>query len=157
MPKEGDVPMSIGRICVREVDVIDAGDSIHEAARRMRDRAVGTLLVLDDTKQPIGIVTDRDLVVRALAEAHDAATVSVRAVMTPNPKTIFEEAPIESALGLMTAGGFRRLPVVDRQGKLVGIVTLDDVMTLLAEELTVIGKLLERQAPHPTAAVRSAR
>jgi Mg/Co/Ni transporter MgtE len=68
--------------------------------------------------------------------------------MTAHPRTVSEHTPIESALSLMRSGAFRRLPVVNEDGKLVGIVTLDDVLGLLAEELALIGGLLERQAPH---------
>ena len=67
--------------------------------------------------------------------------------MTVEPKTISEDASIESALSLMRSGGIRRLPVVDKYGGLVGLLSLDDVLMLLAEEFTQIGQLLERETP----------
>lgn len=140
--------MSIGRICRRSVDLIDQNESVREAARRMQEREVGMLVAVDDLNRPVGILTARDLVVRALADGREAAAMPVRTVMTPNPKMIAEEAPIESAASLMMFGGVRRLPVVDRMGKVVGIVTSDDVTALLAKELTMIGTLLESQMPH---------
>jgi CBS domain-containing protein len=73
--------------------------------------------------------------------------------MTPEPKTVSEETPIESALSLMRSGGFRRLPVVDQNGKLVGLVTLDDILMLLAEEFTDVGRLLARETPRAAAEV----
>jgi CBS domain-containing protein len=72
----------------------------------------------------------------------------VSEVMTPSPTTIREDATIVSALGHMRAGRFRRLPVIERDGGLVGIVALDDVLAQVAEELAEVGPLLGREAPH---------
>lgn len=143
--------MSVGRICLRDVDLAEAGESVMEAARRMRARRVGTLVVVDEASVPIGLVTDRDLTVRVLAEGGDPRTTLVGEVMTREPRVVSEETAIEAALGLMKSGSFRRLPVVDRERKLVGIVSLDDVLALLAEEFALIGTLLERETPHPAA------
>jgi CBS-domain-containing membrane protein len=71
--------------------------------------------------------------------------------MTADPKTVSEDASIESALSLMRGGRFRRVPVVDGDGKLVGLLSLDDVLILLAEEFTQIGQLLERETPRGVA------
>lgn len=139
--------MSVGRICVREVDLADAGENIRKAAKRMQRRGVGTLVVLGDVKQPIGIVTDRDLVERVLAAGLDPATTSVCDVMTWDPKTIAEDGAIEMALALMRSGRFRRLPVVDKQDQLVGLLSLDDVLMLLAEEFMHVGQLLVDETP----------
>jgi len=141
--------MSVGRICLRDVDLAEVGESALDAARRMRERRVGTLLVLNDAERPIGLVTDRDLALRVLAAGRDPATTPVGDVMTPDPRVVSEETRIEDALSLMRSGSVRRLPVVDRQGKLVGILSLDDVLALLAEEFALIGGLLERVTPHP--------
>jgi CBS domain-containing protein/RNA polymerase-binding transcription factor DksA len=151
-----EVEMSVGRICSREVIVARPGEAVEAAAQRMAGHAVGTLVVVDGDSRPIGILTDRDLVTRVLAHGLDARETPVDAVMTPHPTTISELAPIESALASMRAGRLRRLPVVDDAGRLVGIQSLDDALSLLAEELTIIGGLLEREAeasrrPHPVA------
>ncbi len=138
--------MSVGRICVREVNVASPEETVREIARRMAEQGVGTLVVLDDAKRPCGLLTDRDLVLRVLATGEDPATTRVADVMTRDPKTIAEGSPIESALGLMRAGSFRRLPVIDRGGRLVGIVSLDDVLALLAEEFAQIGGVLQQQS-----------
>jgi CBS domain-containing protein len=139
--------MPVGRICAREVDLAERGESVLEAARRMRDRRVGALVVVDDLGRPVGVVTDRDLALRVVADGGDSRTTSVGDVMTEGPKTVSEATPIESALGLMRSGSFRRLPVVNEDGKLVGIVALDDVLGLLAEEFELIGGLLHRETP----------
>jgi CBS domain-containing protein len=149
--------MSIGRICLREVDLAEPGESVLEAARRMRERRVGTLVILDDAGKPVALVTDRDLVLRVLAAGGDPRAVSVGEVMTANPRTVSESTPIEFALSLMHSGSFRRLPVVNEDGKLVGIVSLDDILGLLAEEFALIGGLLEREAPCAAAQVGSPR
>ena len=67
--------------------------------------------------------------------------------MTLGPETITEDSPIESALALMRHGSFRRLPVIDRNRKLVGLVSLDDILMLLAEEFMQVGRLLEHETP----------
>ncbi len=139
--------MSVGRICVREVDTVEPDASVAAAAQRMLLRTVGTLVVVNKRNQVVGIVTDRDLVQRVLAKGVDPANTKVRVVMTIAPKTIFEQTSIESVLLIMRTGKFRRLPVVDRTNRLLGLVTLDDILMLLAEEFAQIGRLLTRETP----------
>jgi CBS domain-containing protein len=139
--------MSVGRICSRDVDTVHFDESVLESARRMRDRQVGTVVVVDNMR-PVGILTDRDLTVRVLAAGLDAKVTRVSEVMTPSPTTIGEDDSIETAVGYMRAGRFRRLPVVGRDGRVIGILALDDVLELVADELADIGQLLKREAPH---------
>ncbi len=141
--------MSVGRICVRSVVVAEPDESVREAARRMRSEEVGTLVVLDSDDRPEGILTDRDVVVRCVAEYEDPDAMPVSVAMTGPARTISEEAPIEDALSLMAAGGTRRLAVTDDEERLVGMLALDDVLDLLAEEVETIGRLLGRQARTP--------
>ncbi len=129
------------------MDTANFDESVLDAARRMRDRQVGTVIVVDD-QRPVGILTDRDLTVRVLAPGLDPRTTRVSEVMTPSPTTIREEDAIEAAVGYMRAGRFRRLPVVGRDGHLVGILALDDVLELVAQEMSDVGQLLRREAPH---------
>lgn len=149
--------MSVGRICVREVDLAELGETVLEAALRMGERRVGTLVIVDGGGRPVGLVTDRDLALRVVAAGGDPRIVSVGDVMTEHPKTVSESTPIESALSLMRSGSFRRLPVVNEEGRLVGMFSLDDVLGLLAEEFALIGTLLERAKPHPAATVGATR
>jgi CBS domain-containing protein len=86
-----------------------------------------------------------------LAKDLSSSRTLVRDVMTDHPRTISEEASIEAALSLMRGGRFRRLPVVGREGKLMGLVSLDDILMLLAEEFLQIGKLLEGETPRGVA------
>lgn len=143
--------MSVGKICVREVDVADLDESAQVAAARMHSRKVGTLVVLNEQKQPIGILTDRDLAVRVVAEALDAGQTTVGAVMTRCPTTVRDDSAIEDALAVMRAGPYRRVPVVDQKAVLVGLLSLDDVLDLLCEEFGVIGGLLARESPQSLA------
>lgn len=143
--------MSVGRICIREVDVADAEESVQVAAGRMHARKVGALVVLNKVREPVGMVTDRDLAVRVLAKGLDPTQTTLAEVMTRAPRTVREETPIEDALRLMRAGAFRRVPVVDHAGKLAGLVTLDDILELLTEEIREIGGILAQETPRTLA------
>jgi CBS domain-containing protein len=143
--------MSVERICQREVDFADPDEPVLAVADRMRQRTVGCLVILNDAREPIGIVTDRDLTIRVLAEGLDPYATLIQQVMTPGPRTVTEGTAIEEALRLMRSGAFRRVPVVDRDGKLIGIVTLDDILMLLSEEFTQVGQLLDRETPRAAA------
>jgi CBS domain-containing protein len=89
--------------------------------------------------------------VRVLADGKDAATTTIREVMTPHPHTIQEDTPIEDALKLMRAGRFRRLPVVGGDDRLIGLLSLDDILDLLAEEFAEIRQLIHDEQPRSLA------
>ena len=139
--------MSIGRICVRDVDLARTTETVRTAAQRMHARNVGSLVVVDADQTPLGIVTDRDLVVRVLAQSAREPEPTVGTVMTPFPRTVHEDSPIEEALRIMRVGKFRRLPVVDGTGRLRGVVSLDDSLDLLTEEFAHIRGLLQAESP----------
>ena len=139
--------MTIGRICTRSVDLAERDEIVWRAAERMHHRAVGALLVLDESRRPIGILTDRDIVERVVSVARDPMATRVEEVMTTPVVTAREHSSIESALELMRQHAIRRLAVVDDDGTLVGFVSLDDVLMLLADEMAKIGKLISRQTP----------
>jgi len=139
--------MSAGRICRREVHTAALGESVRAVAKRMREVNVGTVVVMDERGRPAGILTDRDLAMRVIAEERDAKMTPVLEVMTVVPKTVREETPIEDVLGLMRSQRCRRIPVVGRDDRLVGVITLDDILELLAEEFGTIGGLLRSEEP----------
>lgn len=143
--------MTVGRVCCRVVDTATAGESVQVAARRMHDRKVGTLVVVDENRHPIGIVTDRDLATRVVAHGRDAATTSINQVMTRTPRSVGEEAPIEAALTAMRVSACRRITVVDHDGALVGLISLDDVLSLLAEEFREISSVIQEESPQSLA------
>jgi CBS domain-containing protein len=122
-------------------------ETLRAAGRRMREQGVGSLVVVDGKTRPVGIVTDRDLMLRCVADADDADDVRVAQVMSTPVVTARETMPIEDILSQMSASGIRRVPVVDDEDSLVGILALDDVLDLLSEEVTTIGRLLSRRVP----------
>lgn len=139
--------MSVGRICRREVQVAAPGESVRAVSQRMRGHNVGTIIVKDEQGRPAGIVTDRDLVTRVIADGKDPKVTPVLEVMTSVLRSVTEDTSIESALGMMRSSQCRRLPVVGRDGELVGVISLDDVLELLSEEFQTIGGLLRAEAP----------
>jgi CBS domain-containing protein len=144
--------MTVLRVCRRDVDLVDLDESAWAAAERMHQRSVGSLIVLNHLHQPIGILTDRDLVVKVLAPEKAPRTTRVRDIMTTPVKKVLESASIEWALSAMCDGEVRRLPVVDGEGRLVGVLALDDVLSVLAHEFHEIGRLLNRQTPRAAVA-----
>jgi CBS domain-containing protein len=138
--------MSAGAICVRQVEIARGEETVLGVSRRMAKVGVGSVVVVADGARPVGILTDRDIAVRCVAEALDPAATSVAAVMTAPPACVHESTPIESALSHMAGAHVRRLVVVDDAKRLVGILALDDVLELLAEEAGTIGRLLGRRA-----------
>jgi CBS domain-containing protein len=122
-------------------------ESVRAVAKRMGEYRVGTVVVVDDARRPIGILTDRDIALRCVAPGESADAMSVSGVMTTPVRTVSENAPIEDALDSMKRLGVRRLPVVDATGTLAGLVALDDVLSLIAEESASIGSLLRKEEP----------
>ena len=138
--------MSVGAICVRSVEIASPDESVRTVALRMANAGVGTVIVLGEGKRPVGILTDRDVALRCVAEKRDPDSTEVGAAMTAPPTCVHESTPIEDALARMAGSHVRRLVVVDDEERLVGVLALDDVLELLAEEATTIGRLLGRRA-----------
>lgn len=134
--------MTVGVLCVREVVLADPEETVGQAARRMRDRRVGSLVVVDEDRRPLGLLTDRDLVVRAVATTADPGGLLVRDVMSAPADTVWEDTTLEEALAHMRLTKHRRMVVVDADGGLVGILALDDVLGLFAHNLRFVGELV---------------
>jgi CBS domain-containing protein len=103
-------------------------DSIREVARIMKSSDTGVVPVVDG-KKIIGLITDRDIVVRGLAEGKDLGTVKVNEIMTKSVRSVREDATIGEALQLMSSADIRRVPVVNGNNELVGIVSIGDIST----------------------------
>jgi len=116
--------------------------TVADVARSMRAHHIGSVVIVDG-RRPIGIVTDRDLALRVLAESRPPST-PVSDVMTPDPITADSSVGIETMLSMLRKAGARRLPLVDPRGHLIGMVTHDDLIQLLAHELSEIGESIER-------------
>jgi CBS domain-containing protein len=133
--------MSVGKICVRTVVTAGPDESVAAAAQRMQQYNVGALVIVEG-KQPVGIVTDRDLVIRGMATEGCAKDLDVREVMTSKVVCVPEQTPLEDAMNLMRGYQIRRLVVVNAANELAGIFTLDDMLELLGEEQEAIAGLL---------------
>jgi CBS domain-containing protein len=137
--------MSIGELCNREVIVIAPDASIGEAVKLMRKYHVGDLVVIERRgaeRMPLGVLTDRDIVVEVLAEAVDPAAVAVKDVMSAPLVTAREDEELSDLIGRMRSHGVRRVPVVNAQGGLEGILTVDDILELLAEQMNGLAGLV---------------
>jgi CBS domain-containing protein len=140
--------MPVGELCIRQVVVAPPNTSVLEAARLMRHHNVGDIVIADQIegrRAPVGIVTDRDIVIEVLAQGLDATRLSVGDIMTGTLMTVQENEGILQTIQLMRDKGARRAPVVNSEGALVGIVSADDIVELLAEELSQLAKLVSRQ------------
>jgi CBS domain-containing protein len=118
--------MEIREIMTRQVDVIPPDASVREAAAKMKELDVGAIPVCDGQKLS-GLVTDRDITVRAVAEGHDPSAVRVSEVMSSEIAYCFEDETIEQAAKLMESKQIRRLPIFDRNKQLAGIISLGDI------------------------------
>ena len=140
--------MPIGDLCTHQVATIERSANVHQAARLMREQHVGDVLVCDrkDGRQiPVGILTDRDIVVGLIALDIPTHDVKVEDVMTPTLVTVRSDQGVFETIQLMEKYGVRRLPVIDPNGSLCGIVSSGDLLGLLSEEIVSISKLSERQ------------
>jgi CBS domain-containing protein len=146
---------TVGDICVRNVAVAPPQLSVDEAARLMRERHVGSLVVVelgDGGRLPSGVLTDRDIVTAVVAKDIDAKSLRVADVMSPSVVTVREGDSLYDALTLMRHHGVRRLPVVGSHGVLAGIVTLDDVVGALAGQLQAAVMVVGRELRHEAVA-----
>ena len=140
--------MNAGELCVRRVVTADPGESVVDAAKRMRDEHVGDLVVVErigGKVHPIGLVTDRDLVTRSLAQGASGLDLRVSDVMVGGPVTATEDDHVETVLAKLKRHGIRRIPIVDHTGALQGIVTFDDVVTWIGEQLERATAIVEHQ------------
>jgi CBS domain-containing protein len=126
--------MSLRRY-VKKVASVSPRASVLDASRMMSREAVGAVVVVSDDGRPIGMLTDRDIVLRAVAEGRDLQRTIVDEVMTRGTAFLSHDASIEDATEIMRDCGMRRLPLVDEQGRVDGIVSLDDILLLLGMEL----------------------
>jgi len=140
--------MTTGKVCNREVVFIHAQASVPEAARLMREHHVGDLVVIKEKtgkRIPVGIVTDRDIVLEVIAEGVDMDDVSVGDIMSDKLVTARESDGLLETIKLMRAKGIRRLPVVNDDNELVGILSVDDLIDLFSEQIVDLARLIARE------------
>jgi CBS domain-containing protein len=127
--------MSLERFCRKPVVTMSPQQTVRDAALKMREHHVGAVVVVEE-ERPVGIVTDRDIVLRTIADGRDPGATPVRDVMSGSVKLVRVDEKIDDAVRVIRAAGVRRLPIVDAVfGRVVGMVTLDDVVVLVAGEL----------------------
>lgn len=147
---------TIASICNRSVAFTTRETPIVAAARLMRHGHVGSLVVVDQMnggkRVPVGIVTDRDIVVEVIATGLDPAVITVGDIMESGLVVGRESDSVLETLEVMRFKGVRRLPTVDADGQLVGIVTVDDLLEVLSEELSELAKIVAREQSHEATA-----
>ena len=131
-------------VMTREPVCCEPGESIVQVAATMKREDVGSVPVVDshEDKKLVGIVTDRDLVVKVLADGGNVERATVRDAMTPNPACCGENDDVSKAVSLMSERQVRRMPIVDEAGRLTGIIAQADVATRVNRDETT-GELVE--------------
>lgn len=149
--------MKIEGMCAHSIVSVDRSRTLRECAVLMGERHVGTVLVTEETpdgSQAVGIVTDRDLVVKAMAQDMLASATQIGQVVARRLVTVAPEAAIDDAIQLMWREGVRRLLVAAPDGHLVGIVSMDDLLDMLAGELSEIVQAIRDAVSHEATAIR---
>jgi len=143
--------MQVGEICTREVVCANADTTVAAAAKLMRQYHIGDVIVTQDDKGrriPLGIVTDRDIVLGVVAPELNAGALTVGDIMGPELVTAGESEDVFDAVERMRNKGVRRMPIVQEDGTLIGIVSIDDVIEVLAEEMNSLARLISREQLH---------
>jgi CBS domain-containing protein len=141
--------MTAGRLCSRIMATASPDESVRAVARRMAEFDVGTLVVLKENRgsHAVGVITDRDVTIRCVAEKLDPDEARVSEVMTSPVHSVSDDTPLEDAITKMAAAGTRRLVVTGEGNRVAGILSLDDILDMIVRETTAIGRLLEKQQP----------
>ena len=143
--------MQLSSFCMLNVECCSPRTTVLEAAHIMRRKHIGDLVVVDDDEikpSPLGVLTDRDIVVEVLAKGLDPAVTPVGSVIR-TPVVVADESEDSSqVLERMRAHGVRRIPVVGARGKLTGIVTVDDMLKRLAAEATLLTEIVSQEQSH---------
>lgn len=134
--------------CNREVITLEQDGNLIEAAKLMRQHHVGDVVVVkmkDNKRIPVGIVTDRDVVIEVVATELDPNVITVGDIMPQNLLVVKEDADLHEAIQSMATRGVRRLPVVNNKAELVGIVSLDDLLGITANIIGNFAKLVTKE------------
>lgn len=140
--------MPISDICKRNVVTVPSDTTVFEAAKLMRQYHVGDVVVVmqkDGINNPVGIVTDRDIVVEVIATELDTKVITVGDITVSSLAVVHESSGVLETFQAMAGEGVRRMPVINSHGNLIGIVTLDDLLLLLGREFDAIPHILSRE------------
>ena len=138
--------MPIADVARTDVMTAHRDQSAGNLATVMKEQNVGSVLIESDN-EPVGIVTDRDLVVDVLEPRADPSEVTAADIMSDTVATVYETQGIFEVTAMMLGHSVRRLPVVAESGEITGIVTLDDLMLLLADEMSNLAGVIEAETP----------
>jgi signal-transduction protein with cAMP-binding, CBS, and nucleotidyltransferase domain len=137
--------MSIEHLVSKPVSTLPPSASCAEAARRMRRQNMGSVVIEEDGV-PIGIVTDRDLALRVVAEELQPGDVPVGSIMSKFPAFLSSDRDLTEAVATMREMCVRRLPVIGAHGRVIGMLALDDVLIALADEMGQVRELLRAES-----------
>jgi CBS domain-containing protein len=143
--------MNVGDVCRKNPVVASPFDDLAAVARSMREKHVGYIVIVEPAVEesafkPVGVLTDRDIVVAVVAKEGDPRALQAGDVMTRQPVVALEEESLGAALKKMRKVGVRRLPVVGRRDELVGVLSLDEIIDALVGELeSVAGAIRSEQ------------
>lgn len=143
--------MPISDICNTKVVTVEKDESILQVARLMRERHVGCVVVTRRAKEkeiPTGIITDRDLVLEVMSAEADPNQVSAGDIVVHSPIVVEENDGIRETLHRMRSNGIRRVPVVDGDGFLAGIISADDMIDFFAKEFKDLAKMISIEQRH---------
>ncbi|MEB3806532.1 MAG: CBS domain-containing protein [Desulfurococcales archaeon] len=135
MPQAEEFP--VVSLITKQPIVMKPEDTVDKAVSKMAEENVGSVIIVDDKFKPIGIFTERDLLIKVCAKGLDPSKVKLGDVMTRRLVTIKESEPARRALETMLHFGFRHLPVVDSSGRLVGVISIKDVSRPFVGEVDV--------------------
>ena len=141
--------MNVGQACSRPAITASASSNLMDVATLMRDRNVGAVIITRspmDRAAAVGVITDRDIVQAQLDHTADLSAIPAEQVMTRDPLEIPAESDIDDAIQRMRARGVRRAAVVAADGSLMGMVSIDDLIACVAEELVGLASVLARQS-----------
>lgn len=141
--------MNVEHVMSGPAHVISPDANVAEAAKMMREENIGCVVVARHEK-PEGLVTDRDLAVRVVAEGRNPSGVAIGEIMSPCPVFVFGGRDLGYAIQVMREQAVRRLPVVDGTNKIIGVISLDDIVRRLSAELSAVADTIEREI-HPPA------
>lgn len=143
--------MPVRDYCRSDVRTVKGKTTLREAAQRMADEGVGCLIVVKGDRA-VGVVTDRDIAMHVLREGHDPATTALSTLLDAEPPAIVHgKTRFDLAALTMRRRGVRRLVVVEDGEAISGVLTLDDMVQVIARELADVASVLAAQAPRAAA------
>lgn len=143
--------MNVGELCIRDVVIAEKSTSIHEVAKLMREHHVGDVVIVEEKygeRVPVGIITDRDIIIELVATGVDLDIVAVGDTMSFDLLTALVDDDVFDLIKRMQIKGVRRVPIVNERGGLEGIISVDDLIDVFAEQMVNFVKLFFKGRDH---------